>query len=218
MKLKQALFNEPGVSIYQVDTASDDYFYSDDFLNWDVEPIEAEILTAEYVRGGMLEGYFILKATFIPVEGEVQPCYVDVSMPERISERIYFKSDDEIIEENRYGFRGKAIPLVAIDGFGNYNLFYSKRNPEIGLNVLRYGLNLAKRKAYIAQDMAYILRDEKRYQEAVEAFSMLIAEGANDVYPYLERAALLEKLGDVAGAAKDRELSELRMRERGRNK
>lgn len=212
MKLKQALFNEPDVSIYQVDTASDGYFYSEDFLNWDIDQIEAEILAAEYVRGGILDGYFILKGTFIPREGETQPCYVGVSMPERISGRVYFKANGKLIEGQSYGFnglRGKAIPIVAIDGFGNYELFYSRKNPGIGLKVLSDGLKLAKRKAYIACDMAYILRDEKRYREAVEAFSIVIGEGATDEYPYKERAALLEKIGDAEGAATDRKLADV---------
>ncbi|WP_200858551.1 hypothetical protein, partial [Klebsiella pneumoniae] len=72
----------------------------------------------------------------------------------------------------------------------------------IGLEVLREGLAVAKNKEDIAADMAYILRDEKRYQESLEAFTVAIEAGkarghANAQYfqyYYSEREALLKKL------------------------
>ena len=53
--------------------------------------------------------------------------------------------------------------------------------------------------------MAYILRDENRKLEAIEAFDIVIAEGEANEYTYLERAALREETGDLAGAIRDRE-------------
>jgi hypothetical protein len=199
MKLKQALFQMPDVSIFQVD--SDD----ESFLDWEVEPIIAPTLAADYVRDEILDGLFIIKAVHISTEGELEDCYLDVVMSERISETAYLQSNGEIVGIMSYRVSGEIIPTVAIEGFGLYELFYSRLKPEIGLSVLRNGLKVAKRKGYIAADMAYILRDENRKLEAIEAFDIVIAEGEANEYTYLERAALREETGDLAGAIRDRE-------------
>ena len=218
MNLKQALFAHPDVSIYQVD--SDEYetdgepddvddSSENDFLYWKVTPIYAPTLAAESARDRILDGHFILKAVFVSPSGELQDCYVSVSMPERISETAYFYEGDHIRQGWKDELKGKVVPLVAIEGFGSYELFYSRSKPEIGLDVLRKGLDVAKNRADIAQDMAYILRDEKRYEESVEAFTIAIeeneAKGAGNEHHYFERAALREKLGDAAGALADHE-------------
>lgn len=203
MKLREALFQQKAVPIYQVN--SDD----ENFLNWNVEPIYASTLAAEYVRDGLLDGFFIIKAILILKEGELQDCYMDVSMPERINDYVYVLASGEIIQTYSYQLEGEVIPAVAIEGHGVYELFYSRLNPEVGLNVLREGLRDATKKGHIAEDMAYIFRDENRHLEAIEAFNTVIAEGIANEYTYWERAALLESIGDLAGAADDLEKAQM---------
>jgi tetratricopeptide (TPR) repeat protein len=215
MKFTEALLSFPEVAIFQIEIEPDEYYEFDkpdekeDFDYWDAAPINADILSAEFVRDKILDGYFVLKALFIPNEGELRSCYIDVTMPERISERVFFKIENQI--KSKYHaylegkqLKGKIIPIAAIDGFGLYELFYSKKNPEIGLEVLRNGLKISKRKKYIALDLAYILRDENRYEEAIEAFSIAITEGADNEYCFIERAGLFEKIGDRENAEKDK--------------
>lgn len=189
----------PDVSIFQVD------WDDGSFLDWEVEPIIAPTLAGDYVRDKILDGLFILKAVHISTEGELQDCYLDVVMPERISETAYFHTDEEIVEIMSHKVSGEVIPMVAIEGFGVYDLFYSRLKPEIGLSVLRNAVKVARQKSYIAEDMAYILRDENRKLEAIEAFDIVIAEGEPNEYSYLERAGLREETGDLAGAIRDRE-------------
>ena len=200
MKLTEALFKQKDVPIYQVNDFDDE-----DFLNWDVEPIYAATLAAEYVPGGLLDGFFIIKAFLILNDGELQDCFMDVTMPERIHEQAYVQAGGEIIQTYSYQLEGEVIPAVAIEGHGIYELFYSRLKPEVGLKVLREGLKVAKKKGHIAEDMAYILRDENRHLEAIEAFNIVIAEGLANQYTYWERAGLLEITGDLAGAAEDQE-------------
>lgn len=209
MKLREALFQQKDVPIYQFD--SDD----ENFLNWNVEPIYASTLAAEHVRDGFLDGFFIIKAILILKGGQLQDCYMDVSMPERINDYVYVLAGGEIIQTYRYQLEGEVVPAVAIEGHGVYELFYSKLKPEVGLNVLREGLRDAKKKGHIAEDMAYIFRDENRHLEAIEAFTTVIAEGMADEYTYWERAALLERIGDLAGAAADLEKAQSLAMKRG---
>jgi hypothetical protein len=200
VKLRQALLGQPKASIYQVDLSD---FEDDNFLEWDVTPINAEILAAEYVQEGMLDGLFLLKALFLSQQNEPRSCYLDVSMPERISDSAYFPEGDTIIRSDLYKLQGEVIPLVAIEGFGVYDMFYSHINPEVGLNVLRQGLSLAKRKSFIAADMGYILRDEQRHEEAISAFTIAIEEDPASPNLYIERAMLMDLVGDERGAQED---------------
>ena len=228
MKFSEALLTMPQVNIFQIEIEPEEIFdenfdpsgYEEDFEYWDAEPINSEILSAEVSRNNLLDGYFILKALFIDENGETRPCYVDVTMPERISERAFFIIDGKIHEErkgytkcdlkiNKEIVRGEVVPLVAIDKFGLYDLYYSRIRPEIGIEVLRNGMKISTSKKYIALDLAYILRDEKHHQEAIEAFSASIEEGVDNEYGYLERADLFEKIGDKENAVKDKELAKL---------
>lgn len=174
----------------------------------------APTLEAEHCADGTLDGFFILKAIFITKQG-LQDCYLDVSMPERINDYAYVQSGGEIIQIYSHRLEGDVVPAVAIEGHGVYELFYSHLKPEVGLNVLRAGLREAKKKGHIAEDIAYILRDENRHLEAIEAFSVVITERMANEYTYWERADLLEKIGDLAGAADDREKARLLTKKRG---
>jgi tetratricopeptide (TPR) repeat protein len=226
MKFTKALLTLPDVNIFQVDFEPgefEDLFENDhnfsleepDFYYWEAEPVNAEILAAEYLPDNVLEGYFVLKALFISEKGETFSCFVDVTMPERISEFAFFIIDGKIHKESK-GYskctlktaenhiQGEVVPLVAIDKFGIYDLYYSRIRPEIGIEILRDALKTSQRKKYIAADLAYILRDENRCKEAIQAFDITIAEGADNEYCFLERADLFEKIGDYESAEKDK--------------
>lgn len=211
MKLNQALFQMPDVSIFQV-IYDDESFLGDNYLDWDVEPILAPTLASDYVQDKILDGHFILKAVHVSTEGELKDCYLNVVMPERISDTAYFKSNKETVEIRSYEVPGEIIPTVAIEGYGIYELFYSQLKPDVGINILRNGLKVAKQKGFVANDLAYILRDENRKFEAIEAFDTVIKEGFTNKYDYVitetayfERAGLREETGDLTGAIRDRE-------------
>jgi tetratricopeptide (TPR) repeat protein len=213
MKLKDALVENSNVKIYQVQDNEGELFDDEDFLSWDLRPIYAETLSAESADNGILDGHFILKAVQIRQNGDLSECYINVTLPERISDQAYLLKDENIIEQWKHTVEGDVIPLVAIEGFGLYELYYSKINPEIGIEVLRKGLQSANKKTDIALDLAYILRDENRYLEAIEAFTIVINEvGINDSTPleyvYSERAGMYEAIGEFEKAASDVKKSE----------
>src|SRR5438128_6762352 len=128
MELKDALFAEPDVFIYQEVDPED--LSAKDFLHWEVVPIHAPTLAAESVRDGILDGFFILKAAFVLPNGEIRDGYIDLVMPERISDAAYFLDGGDILQIPQRDFRVWGVPLVAIEKFGNPELFYSKVNPE----------------------------------------------------------------------------------------
>ena len=175
------------------------------YLDWNVVALDGSTLSREHTLSGLADGYFILEATMVHGTGAIGKAYLDVSLPERIIDSHFLQLDGEVTRGGGT-LLGDAqiIPAVAIEKFGVYDQYYVKGHAEIGLRVLRQGLDAAKLKWPIALDMAYILRDEKRFSEAIEAFTLAIQTGGGKSYfVYMERAKLLDKIGDAAAAETD---------------
>ena len=150
MKLIKALSKYPEVRIFRVEDSDDD-----DQAEWDVEPIDSLVLQES-------EDFFIVKAKNILPDGTIQDCYIDVSLPERINDYTYFFDGKSLKVSYTHEVEGDVICAVPIDCFGVYELFYSKVNPDLGMDILKEGLAISEQKHYIAEDLGYILRDEGR--------------------------------------------------------
>ena len=176
-----------------------------DYLDWNLVPLAGQTLAREYTLSGLTDGYFVLEGLLVHADGRIEKAYTDVSLPERETNWHFLLRNKEIVRG-----RGtlipdaQVIPAVAIEKFGVYDQYYVKGHPEVGLQVLRDGLAVAKLKGPIAFDLAYILRDEKRYSEAIKAFTLAINLGKGVNYLcYSERAKLFTKLGNQEAADRD---------------
>jgi uncharacterized protein HemY len=74
------------------------------------------------------------------------------------------------------------------------------------IDILKRGLAIAKRKHYIAEDLGYIFRDERRFREAAEMFKIAVDEGPSSYFIYGELAGAYAQLGDTANKKKYSEL------------
>jgi len=102
---------------------------------------------------------------------------------------------------------GTTIPVVPIEKFGVPQLFYAKENPDLGIEVLEKGLRAAKEKKYIAYDLGVLLRNEKRYEGAIEAFSVVLGEDPTSEIcrsVYQERSQLYKAIGQFEKAEEDK--------------
>ena len=162
---------------------------NDDFdVVLDVEPTDLQIIPDE-------NGYFIVRA--VEVDGsKTTDCFMDMHTPERISEMIIKKDFLGNVKITDY-YESEVVPAMASDCFGIYEMYYSTSNPDIGIQILRNGLTCAKNKQIVAEDLGYILRDEMRLEEAIEAFKKSVEFGPTTPYSYLELSDLYEKLGDL---------------------
>lgn len=186
MQLSHALLDQKDVSIFRVDDSGE--FDSDNFMEWDIVPIETEVLCEQ-------DGFFIIHAFKITEPGEKIDCFIDLTMPERIPDYVYLINSGTVERKYIHECDGEVICAVPIEGFGMYELFYSRINPELGLSVLRRGLELADQKTFIAEDLGYILRDEGRFEEAIQAFMISASEEPSSYFIYHELAELYDKLG-----------------------
>jgi len=163
---------------------------NDNELNWTVEPTDFELIPEE-------ENYYFVKA-FEVSENNKTNCYIGIMTPERIAEIVIKQNSDGQTEvESIYDQEKSIIPAIASDCFGDYELFYVKENPQVGIDILKSGLTKATNKNVVAEDLGYILRDEGRIEEAVEAFKRSEESGPASEYTFWELAQLYEQLGQT---------------------
>jgi uncharacterized protein HemY len=152
------------------------------------------------------DGFFIIKAKNILPDGTMRECYIDVSLPERISDYAYHVCEGSLEARYRHEFDGETICAVPISSFAVYELFYSRTQPDVGIEVLKRGLSSCQQKAAIAEDLGYILRDERRFQEGAEMFEAAAQEGPSSYFIYGELAACYEEIGNKELADKYRRM------------
>ena len=162
----------------------------DNELNWTVEPTDYELIPEE-------ENYYFVKAYEVSQNGKTD-CYIGVMTPERIAEVVIKQNSNGQTEiESIYDQEKSIIPAIASDCFGDYELFYSKENPQLGIDILKSAITKATNKNVVAEDLGYILRDEGRVKEAIEAFIISEENGPSSEYTFLELAGLYEQLGQL---------------------
>lgn len=162
---------------------------STDELSWEVEPMNQDLIPNE-------EGIYFVAAKQVYTDKTVD-CFFGVMTPERIAETVIKLVDDKVSAESIYDQKTAVIPAIASKCFGDYNLYYAKENPKIGIEVLRTALAIHPTVATIAEDLGYILRDENRFEEALEAFHHAEKVGASSEYVYLELSRLYKQLGNT---------------------
>ena len=184
MKLKD-IYKEINTNVFIV-TEQDD----DNELNWTIEATDFELIPEE-------ENYYFVKAFEIS-ENEKTDCYIGIMTPERIAEIVIKQgSNGQTKVESIYEQVKSIIPSIASECFGDYELYYSKENSQIGIDILKSGLTIATNKNVVAEDLGYILRDEGRIEEAIEAFKISEENGPSSEYTFLELAGLYEQLGQL---------------------
>lgn len=214
MKLFEALFREPHLA-YQVEQ---DSFLADEENpdRWDLLPLSGRTLAEESVEGPF-EGLFIISAQIISGHSNPKSCYMDLVLPERISEHHFVIADGKVAR--RRGLRtkeGTVIPAIGIEKRGVYTLYHAPEDPLAGIRVLQRGVEQAYQKGYLEWDLAYLLRDQKMYRESIDAFSQCLAEFRESEsglagYAYQERSRLYTLIGEKQKAEEDKKL-EISMR------
>jgi tetratricopeptide (TPR) repeat protein len=180
----------------------------DDYQTLDLQPLPGPTLAKEHVKGPF-EGVFIVAGKVVSQTGPILDCYLDIVLPERICEHSFLQDGEEIRRSRgRRLAQGTAVPAIAIEQFGVPQLFLAKENPTFGIQVLRNGLSLAREKRNIAYDLAALLRDGKKFEEAIEAYSIFLEEDptaniADSIYQ--QRSLLYDSIGRHDKAKEDRQ-------------
>ena len=184
MKLKD-IFSDIKTKVFVVTDQNDE-----NELNWTIEPTNFHLLPEE-------ENYYFVKAKQVSTN-KTTDCFIGIMTPERIAEIIIKRN---IIRQTKvesiYDQKQTIIPAVASECYGNYELFYAKENPQIGIDILKDGLTKSTNKNVVSEDLGYILRDEKRTEEAIEAFKISEEFGPSSEYTFWELSELYREIGNT---------------------
>lgn len=186
MKLKE-IFKNTSVNIFTATSQG-----SDNELDWDIEPSDFELIPD-------MEGIFYVRA--IDASNPAEVLYTQIITPERVAEQVIRQDENgNPVIESFYEQLNTIIPALGAECFGNYELYYARENPQLGLEVLKKAVSAAKNKSAPAQDMGYILRDENRFSEAIDAFEISAVNGPSSSYIYKELSDLYKASGDISKA------------------
>lgn len=184
MKVKD-IFSDTNTKIFKVTNNEDD-----NELLWTIEPTNLQLIPYD------TEFYFVKAIQTLP--NSTIDCFINITTPERIADFVVkLDSNGQTVIENFYEQVNSVIPAIASDCFGDYELYYSKENPQIGIDILKCGLTKATNKNIVAEDLGYILSDEGRIEEAIEAFKISEENEPSSEYTYWELAGLYEQLGQI---------------------
>lgn len=148
---------------------------NDNPIEWEIKPT-----TLQLIPNG--EGNYLTKAYRIEKNGLYKSAYINVSTPERIIDFVIYDLKKPSYSYTYNSINIEVIPAVASDCFGSYEVYYSRNNPDLSIEVLKQGLEISKEKNVIAEDLGYILRDEDRPKEALKYFLISEEYGASSEF------------------------------------
>ncbi|WP_441803764.1 tetratricopeptide repeat protein [Leeuwenhoekiella sp. W20_SRS_FM14] len=148
---------------------------NDNPIEWEIKPT-----TLQLIPNG--EGHYLTKAYRIEKNGLYKSAYINVSTPERIIDFVIYDLKKPSYSYAYNSINIEVIPAVASDCFGSYEVYYSRNNPDLSIEVLKQGLEISKEKNVIAEDLGYILRDEDRPKEALKYFLISEENGASSEF------------------------------------
>jgi hypothetical protein len=161
MKLNE-IYQNSDCLIYRVVN----FYDVEEIEDWIVEKTKYQLIPE--VNDDLYDAHFVARGFLLHGINKIEECYVDISIPERISEFVFRNRDNIFTIENAFESNLNAIPAVASEQSGDYELYYRPENPQPGIDVLKAGLALSMNKHAIAEDLGYILRDENEIEESTE--------------------------------------------------
>lgn len=134
------------INFYDVDTIEE----------WVVEKTDYHLVPES--NEDLWDAHFIVKAILSNNE-YIEECYIDICIPERISEFVFRNKDNIFTIENAIENNLKAIPAVASEQYGDAELYYLKENPKLGIEILKKGKEISKNPSAIIDDLSFIYEE-----------------------------------------------------------
>src|SRR4051794_36892515 len=108
----EAVSASPNAKFFRVVDSS-----AQDPAEWKLEPLETDLLSDRDS-----DGVHVMKALNLLPDDSARECYMDMSLPERISDYVFFVENGSLRFGYHHEFPGQIIPAVALDCFGVYEL------------------------------------------------------------------------------------------------
>ena len=168
-------------------------------LNWSILPIEEKVIPND--------GHFLVISKQI-LENEERTCWIDISMPEMISDYVFTidAKNSKIVVNEYHSLADKVVPNKLSNTFANYEFYYTRVKPIIGIEILKKEIENVSEKGLICEYLGYIFRDEKDTDESLKWFlkSLEFGEPSSE-YIYGEISELYDEIGEAQLAKKYRD-------------
>lgn len=167
-------------------------------LNWSLLSNNEKVIPSE--------GHFLVRSQEI-LNDEVKTCWMNVSTPEMISDYVFTidAKKNKIVLNDYHSLADKVVTNKLSNTFTNYEFYYTKVKPIIGIEILKNEIENVSEKGLICEYLGYIFRDEKEKEKALEWFlkSLEFGEPSSE-YIYGEIAGLYDEIGKTELAKKYR--------------
>ncbi|KKN86664.1 hypothetical protein LCGC14_0266270 [marine sediment metagenome] len=137
---------------------------NDNPLEWEIKPT-----TLQLIPNG--QGHYLTKAYRIEKNGVYKFAYVDVNTPERIIDYVIYDLKKPSYSYVYDSINIEVIPAVASDCFGSYEVYYSRNNPDLSIEVLEQGLKLSKGKKCYCPRFGIYFKRRRQTKRGIEIFS-----------------------------------------------
>lgn len=151
MKLNE-IFQNNDCPIYKVIN----FYETEKIENWVVEKTDYQLIPES--NNELYDAHFVVKG-FLIEGSNIEKCFIDVCIPERISEFVFRNKNDNFIIENIIDNNLKTIPAVASEQYGDPELYYLKENPKLGIEILKKGKEISANPSAIDDDLTYIYEE-----------------------------------------------------------
>ena len=189
MKISNLIFVKYDFEIMQITDSNDE-----NPLNWSLLSIDENLIPNE--------GHFLVRSKQIKEDKE-WTCWMNISAPEMICDFVFTidAQNSKIVLNDYHSLSEYVVPNKLSDNFCSYELYYTNKNPEVGLNILKNQINNVSDKAIICEYIGYIYRDENNQNEAIKWFMKGLELGQpSSEYIYLELSELYKHIGDLSKA------------------
>ena len=167
----------------------------DDAGNWRLQKSNEKLIPN-------VDGLYFAKGIILSA-GATQPCFVGLITPERALEFVIVQTGEDTVEVlNVEDVEGDVIPTIGSKCFGNYELYYSKINPQKGIDVLKQAIENNGKLSPLCEDIGYISRDENMLKNSIDAFEASVNNNQSSEYIYHELSQLYLQLGDEVNSKK----------------
>ncbi len=167
-------------------------------LNWSVQSTNEKVIPSK--------GHYLVRSQEI-LDKEIRTCWMNVSTPEMVSDYVFTidAKDSKIVLNNYHSLSDKVVTNKLSNTFTNYEFYYTRVKPIIGIEILKKEIENVSDKGLICEYLGFIYRDEKEYDRALTWFLKSLAFGEpSSEYIYSEIAGLYDEIGKTELAKKYR--------------
>jgi len=193
MKISNLIFVKYDFEIMEITNSEDE-----NPLNWSLLSIDEKVIPKE--------GHFLVRSKEI-LKDEERTCWMNVSTPEMISDYVFTidAKNSKIVLNNYHSLSNKVVTNKVSNTFANYEFYYPKSKPIVGIEMLKREIENVTEKGLICEYLGYIFRDEKEIENALKWFlkSLEFGEPSSE-YIYGEIANLYDEKGETELAKKYR--------------